>query len=143
MNRIKSTTIHSHCFLFLLALIFVMPVTNASEQSLINWQDWDNNLFERAKSENRMVILDLDAVWCHWCHVMEEKTYSNADVAGLINQSFIPVRVDADANPIIAARYGRWGWPATIVFDAEGNEIVKRRGYIPAIGMLAILLHHS
>ncbi len=117
----------------------VMSARSAEEPDLIAWQPWQSDLFARAKVERRMILLDLDAVWCHWCHVMDAKTYHHPDVAELINKHFIPVRVDADGNPDIAARYGRWGWPATIVFDADGNEIVKRRGYIPVIGMLSML----
>ena len=116
------------------------PLSLASEKgSLIQWQEWSSDIFQKASQENRMIILDLEAVWCHWCHVMEEKTYQYPDVAELINEHFIAVRVDADANPDIASRYGRWGWPATIVFNAKGEEIVKRRGYIPVIGMLSML----
>lgn len=128
-------------FPIIVLLFFVVPESAISteKESLIKWQDWNAGLFEKAHRLNRMVILDLEALWCHWCHVMEEKTYSHPDVAELINKHFIPVRVDADANPAIAARYGRWGWPATIVFTAEGKEIVKRRGYIPTIGMLSML----
>jgi uncharacterized protein YyaL (SSP411 family) len=131
----------SSIYLILLTLLALPTQASATsgEASLIEWQSWDKDLFARAREQQRMIILDLDAVWCHWCHVMEEKTYRNHEVAKLINQHFIAVRVDADANPDIASRYGRWGWPATIVFTADGNEIVKRRGYIPAIGMLSML----
>ena len=124
---------------FIFLLTNLGNVQASDEGSLIDWQDWSPEIFQQAKQQNRMIILDLEAVWCHWCHVMEEKTYRYPDVAELINQYFIPVRVDADANPDIASRYGRWGWPATIVFNASGEEIVKRRGYIPTIGMLSML----
>ena len=128
------------CLILLMLFVLQPQAVMASEKAgLIEWQSWDKDLFARAREQQRMIILDLDAVWCHWCHVMEEKTYRNPEVAKLINQHFIAVRVDADANPDIASRYGRWGWPATIVFTADGNEIVKRRGYIPAIGMLSML----
>jgi len=124
-----------------IALLLVISGTaNATSGSgRIDWQTWETDLFERAQAQQRMVIMDLEAVWCHWCHVMEAKTYSHPEVAELINQHFIPVRVDADANPDMASRYGRWGWPATIVFSPQGDEIVKRRGYIPVIGMLSML----
>lgn len=97
---------------------------------LINWQEWSAESFAKAKNENKLVIMDLEAVWCHWCHVMDAKTYHDPNVAGLINKHFIPIRVDQDAHPDISNRYEDYGWPATIVFDADGNEIVKRRGYI-------------
>ncbi len=105
----------------------------------INWTGWDPAVFARAKAEHRFVILDLEAVWCHWCHVMDEKTYANPGVETLIGQKFIAVRADQDASPDLASRYGDWGWPATIIFAADGSEIAKRRGYIEPDRMAALL----
>jgi hypothetical protein len=111
----------------------------AAADSGIKWQKWSADLFARAKAENRFVLLDMDAVWCHWCHVMEETTYHDPNVVALINKKYIPVRVDQDANPDLSNRYGDWGWPATIVFAPDGTEIIKRQGYIPPIIMASIL----
>ena len=58
----------------------------ADGNGLIQWQNWTADLFEKAKRENRFVILDLEAVWCHWCHVMEDTTYAEPKVAELINK---------------------------------------------------------
>jgi thioredoxin-related protein len=88
-------------------------------------------VFERAARENRFVLLDLEAVWCHWCHVMDEVTYSDPKVVELIESRYIPVRVDQDSRPDISRRYENYGWPTTVVFNAEGGEIVQRRGYLP------------
>ncbi|MBI3307192.1 MAG: thioredoxin domain-containing protein, partial [Candidatus Omnitrophica bacterium] len=107
--------------------------------SSLAWQKWEDGLFEKAKSENRFVILDLEAVWCHWCHVMEETTYQDPKVKELIQAKYIPVRVDQDANPDISHRYEDYGWPATVVFAPDGSEIVKRRGYIPPGPMASLL----
>src|SRR5579862_4738204 len=96
-------------------------------------------LFAQATREHRFVLLDLHAVWCHWCHVMDEETYSNAAVRRLIAQRYLPVGVDADSDPALASRYGEWGWPATIVLAADGTEIVKRRGFIPPQQMASLL----
>lgn len=104
--------------------------TQDNSQSTINWQPWSDTVFEQAKREHKFVFLDLEAVWCHWCHAMEEKTYHDPAVIKLIQQKYIAVRVDQDANPDISNRYEDYGWPATIVFSAEGSEIVKRRGFI-------------
>ena len=71
------------------------------------------------------------AVWCHWCHVMEGTTYRDPAIQKTILEKFIPVRVDQDADPELSYRYEDWGWPATIMLDKDGNEIFKRRGYIP------------
>lgn len=112
----------------------------ASAAAGIHWQThWNQALFAKAKTEHRYVLLDLHAVWCHWCHVMDDKTYTNSEVQKLIEAHYVPVSVDADSDPALTARYGNWGWPATIVLAPNGTEIVKRRGYIPAPGMIAML----
>ncbi len=103
------------------------------------WSGWDDELFARATAEKRFVILDLEAVWCHWCHVMEKTTYANPQVQDLLASKYLPVRVDQDANPDLSNRYGDWGWPATIVFGPDGTEIAKIRGYIEPERMQALL----
>ena len=103
------------------------------------WSDWGDDLFARAAAEKRFVILDLEAVWCHWCHVMEKTTYADPEVRGLLASNYLPVRVDQDANPDLSNRYGDWGWPATIVFGPDGTEIAKIRGYIEPDRMQALL----
>ena len=85
------------------------------------------------------MLLDLGAVWCHWCHVMEEITYRDPEVIRLIGERYIAVSVDQDSRPDLSNRYEDYGWPATIVFDADGNEIVKRQGYIPPRPMASML----
>jgi hypothetical protein len=105
----------------------------------VKWNDWRDDLFARAAAENRFVILDLEAVWCHWCHVMEKVTYADPEVSGLLASKYLPVRVDQDANPDLSNRYGDWGWPATIVFGPDGSEIAKIRGYIEPERMQALL----
>lgn len=103
------------------------------------WRGWGDDLFAQAATEKRFVILDLEAVWCHWCHVMEKTTYADPKVQGLLAAKYLPVRVDQDANPDLSSRYGDWGWPATIVFAPDGTEIAKIRGYIEPERMQALL----
>ncbi len=105
----------------------------------LKWSGWDDELFARATAEKRFVILDLEAVWCHWCHVMEKTTYANPQVQNLLASKYLPVRVDQDANPDLSSRYGDWGWPATIVFGPDGTQIAKIRGYIEPERMQALL----
>jgi uncharacterized protein len=105
----------------------------------IAWQSWSDGQFAGAKREHRFVLLDLEAVWCHWCHVMDDTTYSDPAVRKLIAEKYIAVRVDQDSRPDISNRYEDYGWPATVVFDGEGHEIVKRRGYLPP-GQMASML---
>ncbi len=126
-------------FLCVFSLSASASAETAHENGPIAWRSWSEDLFETAAKENKLVILDLEAVWCHWCHVMADTTYRDPKVVELINSKFIPVRVDQDANPDISVRYEQWGWPATVLFTADGTEIVKRRGYIPPEAMAGLL----
>jgi uncharacterized protein YyaL (SSP411 family) len=97
----------------------------------VGWQTWEKSVFDRAGREGRYIVLHMAAVWCHWCHVMEGTTYRDPAVLKLIGEKFIPVRVDQDSHPELSYRYEAWGWPATIMFDKDGNEIFRRQGYLP------------
>jgi uncharacterized protein len=118
-------------------LLVHASIVRATES--IEWHPWSEEVFERAKRENRFVLLDLGAVWCHWCHVMEEITYRDPEVVRLIKSRYIAVQVDQDSRPDLSNRYEDYGWPATIVFNADGGEIVKRQGYIPPRPMASML----
>jgi uncharacterized protein YyaL (SSP411 family) len=112
---------------------------SGSQAGALNWQPWSDEAFAQAKREHKFVILDLEAVWCHWCHVMDEKTYADPAVIRLMNSRYVMIRVDQDARPDISRRYENYGWPATVVFNSDGSEIVKRRGYLPPPMMTSML----
>src|SRR5579862_7344489 len=125
-----------------LLILFTMTCAQAwaAAAESIHWHTrWNQALFAQAAHEHRFVLLDLHAVWCHWCHVMDEKTYGDRSVIALIDQRYLPVTIDADSDPGLASRYADWGWPATIVLAADGTEIVKRRGFIPPEKMASLL----
>jgi uncharacterized protein YyaL (SSP411 family) len=127
--------------LSLLAALTCSPAPAATTAAPpIHWHtQWSESLFAQAAREHRFVLLDLHAVWCHWCHVMDEKTYADHTVVALIDQRYLPVSIDADSDPALTSRYGDWGWPATIVLAADGTEIVKRRGFLPPEQMASLL----
>jgi uncharacterized protein YyaL (SSP411 family) len=118
------------------------PATTSKTVPLpvINWRPWNESLFEEAQRDKKLIILDLEAVWCHWCHVMEEETYSQRSVIDTIRESFIPMRADQDAQPDLAARFGEFGWPATIIFNSKGEEIAALSGFIEPEEMHKALL---
>ncbi len=132
-------------FIFSLVFSLMLPTAFAEapeanvKKDPIDWQRWSDQAFEQAAKENKLVILDLEAVWCHWCHVMADTTYNDPKVVELINSKFVAIRMDQDANPDISIRYEDWGWPATVIFTPKGTEIVKRRGYIPPEVMASLL----
>ena len=105
--------------------IAALAVSPSSAADGPKWSGWDDDLFARATAEKRFVILDLEAVWCHWCHVMEKTTYANPGVQELLASKYLPVRVDQDANPDLSGRYGDWGWPATIVFARSSRSAME------------------
>ena len=107
--------------------------------SEIHWEKWSDDVFARAARDHKFVLLDLQAVWCHWCHVMDDITYSDPKVIDLISSRYIAVQVDQDSRPDLSNRYEDYGWPATIVFNSDGSEIVKRSGYIPPRPMASML----
>ncbi len=115
------------------------PAARAEEKPKIEWQAWSDKIFEKAAAEKKLVLLDLGARWCHWCHVMDEMTYSDPEVIKLLREKYIPVHVDQDARPDLANRYEDYGWPATIVFKWDGSELAKRQGYIPPKPMASML----
>ncbi len=95
----------------------------------VEWYPWGEEAFARARAEDKPILLDIGAVWCHWCHVMDRESYENPDVAQIINQHFIPIKVDRDASPAVDARYqaavsaltGQGGWPLTVFLTPDGG----------------------
>jgi hypothetical protein len=111
----------------------------AAGESPIPWASYGPEVFERAAKEKRYILLDMEAVWCHWCHVMDRETYTDPEVLRLIDAHYVPVKVDQESRPDLAIRYERYGWPATIILAPDGTEIVKRRGFIRADVLASIL----
>jgi uncharacterized protein YyaL (SSP411 family) len=110
-----------------------------AEPQLFTWAPWSKETFARARAEHRFILLHGAAVWCHWCHVMEAITYRDPEVGRLLRDRFIAIRVDIDSRPDIAERYGDWGWPATILFSPDAQEVGKFRGYLPPAELLEAL----
>ncbi len=97
---------------------------------LVNWRDWSSEAFDEADRDGKLVLLDISAVWCHWCHVMDETSYSDQKVAEFINRKFVPVRVDTDRMPDVNERYNMGGWPTTAILTPNG-EVLVGATYVP------------
>jgi uncharacterized protein len=96
----------------------------------IRWRRWSEEAFEQAVREDKPVLLSISAVWCHWCHVMDETTYSNQPVIDLANREYVPIRVDNDVRPDINQRYNMGGWPTTAFLTPQG-DILTGATYLP------------
>ncbi|MEO7861492.1 MAG: DUF255 domain-containing protein, partial [Nitrospirales bacterium] len=109
------------------------------DHPIIQWHEWGNEAFGRAQAEDKLIILDLTAVWCHACHVMDQTTYANPRIVQLLNAKFIPVRVDTDQRPDLDARYRAGGWPTINVLLPTG-EILFQANALGSEEMEAMLL---
>jgi uncharacterized protein YyaL (SSP411 family) len=96
----------------------------------IKWRPWGDAAFGEAREQNKPMLLAISAVWCHWCHVMDETSYSTADIIQVINEKYVPVRVDNDERPDVNRRYNMGGWPSTVFLTPEG-EIIHGGTYVP------------
>jgi len=97
------------------------PYLRSAAHQPIDWHEWGDPAFARAESEDKPILLDIGAVWCHWCHVIDRESYENSEIAKIINENFVAVKVDRDERPDVDARYqsavsaisGQGGWPLT------------------------------
>jgi uncharacterized protein YyaL (SSP411 family) len=95
----------------------------------IQWHEWGEEAFAAARRENKPMLLDIGAVWCHWCHVMDRESYDDPEVAAIVNEHFVAVKVDRDERPDIDSRYqaaisavsGQGGWPLTAFLTPDGK----------------------
>ena len=95
----------------------------------IRWHEWGEEAFAEAQRDNKPILLDIGAVWCHWCHVMDRESYDSPEIAQIVNEHFIAVKVDRDERPDIDARYqaavsaisGQGGWPLTAFLTPDGK----------------------
>lgn len=124
-------------FLLLFATVQWCPAQDA--QSAIIWHPWSPQIFAQAAREHKLVLVELGSIWCHWCHVMDEETYSDPTVRGLIEKNYLALKVDESERPDISNRYYGNDLPATLMFKADGSEIIKQQGYIPPRQMASIL----
>jgi uncharacterized protein len=104
----------------------------------IHWRSWSTEVFEESRAQNRPIFLSISAVWCHWCHVMDEESFDHPEVIRRLNRDFIPVRVDSDRRPDINSRYNMGGWPTVAVLDGEGRVMVGDT-YLPTGRLLELL----
>src|SRR5918912_355724 len=96
----------------------------------INWRPWSPSAFEEARAEDKPILLSISAVWCHWCHVMDETTYSDQRGIDLVNEGYVPIRVDNDVRPDVNQRYNMGGWPTTAMLTPQG-DILTGATYLP------------
>lgn len=96
---------------------------NPNRAHEIGWREWGAAALAEAVALDRPILLHLSAVWCHWCHLMDETTYSDPAVIDLVRSELLPIRVDADRHPHVQDRYIAGGWP-TCAFLTPTGEVL-------------------
>ena len=105
------------------------PYLRSAAHQPVDWHEWGGAAFAKARAESKPILLDIGAVWCHWCHVIDRESYENLEIATLINQFYVAVKVDRDERPDVDSRYqaavgaisGQGGWPLTAFLTPEGK----------------------
>ena len=108
----------------------------------IRWHEWGEEAFAEARRENKPMLLDIGAVWCHWCHVMDRESYDDPAIATIVNEHFVAVKVDRDERPDIDSRYqaavqavsGQGGWPLTAFLTPDGKPFYGGTYFPPSEG---------
>jgi len=112
----------------------------------VEWQDWSAEVLARAKKDNKLLFVSIGYFACHWCHVMQRESYQNPQIAKMLNQNFISVKVDRELNPALDARLidfvqrtrGAAGWPLNVFLTPEGYPLVGLT-YLPKDRFLTLL----
>ncbi|WP_245817944.1 thioredoxin domain-containing protein [Granulicella rosea] len=108
----------------------------------VQWHEWSAEAFAKAVEQDKPILLDIGAVWCHWCHVMDRESYENVETASIINEHFIAIKVDRDERPDVDARYqaavaaisGGGGWPLTAFLTPDGKPFFGGTYFPPVDG---------
>jgi uncharacterized protein YyaL (SSP411 family) len=112
----------------------------AAAHQPVHWYPWGDEAFAEARSRDCPVLLDIGAVWCHWCHVMDRESYESAPLAAFLNEHFVCIKVDRDERPDVDARYqravqamsGQGGWPLTALLTPDGQAFFGGTYFPPA-----------
>src|SRR5687767_7591785 len=129
------------------------PYLRQHADNPVDWYPWSEEAFDRARSENRPVLLSVGYSACHWCHVMAHESFEDPEVAAVMNDLFVNVKVDREERPDVDAVYmeatqamtGQGGWPMTVFATPDGEPFFcgtyfppRPRPGIPAFGQLLV-----
>lgn len=114
-----------------LVFFWMMLVATASLAGTgVPWQSWSDAAFDQARKTNKLVLVDLSAEWCAYCRKMDETTWRNPAVLAAIEQDYVAIQIVDKKDPELAERYRQYGRPAVIIMDADGKELMRKRGYM-------------
>ena len=122
----------------------------------IHWKAWNDNTLAEAKEKNRLIIISVGYAACHWCHVMEHESFEDIEVAQVMNDNYINIKVDREERPDIDQVYmnavqlltGSGGWPLNVVALPDGRPVwggtyFKKKQWINTLTQIADLYHSN
>ncbi len=112
--------------------------TFMTEAEKINWRSYDEGV-KLGKEEGKKVFINFYADWCHYCKMLDKKTFVNQDVIDYLNQHFIPVKVNSDKNTSVAQKYQVRNLPVMWILSQDGEPIGQQPGFMPPEKLLPIL----
>ena len=106
------------------------PTTPTDEDAPpVAWHEWSPEAFAEARREGKHLLVSVQAAWCHWCHVMNDRTFGDPAVRAKLAADYIAIKVDSDARPDLAERFQDYAWPATVLLSPEADVVLPLRGY--------------
>lgn len=122
------------------------PYVRMHVDDAVKWQRWDKSVLKRAKKENKLIVISSGYFACHWCHVMRKESFTDGEVATLLNQSFIAVKIDRELNPSLDAylmefiqhTQGFGGWPLNVFITPQGYPLTAVV-YLPKDDLVSVL----
>ncbi|MFN8012563.1 MAG: DUF255 domain-containing protein [Holophagaceae bacterium] len=124
---------------WLMLALLLLAGRSGSAQSGVAWRPWGPAAFAEGRTTGRLVLVDAEATWCHWCHVMEARTYSDPAVVALLGAKVVAVKADIDRHPDARELYEDIGWPGTAIYAPDGTLLYRHRGYLEPAAFLAVL----
>ena len=115
---------------FVITALLLFQWGLVSAQGGVPWREWSQSAFDEAREEHRLILLDLSADWCAYCKEMDATTWKDPDVLAVITKDYLPIQIVDEKSPQLAARYRQYGRPAVVILDAEGRELIRKRGYM-------------
>ena len=105
----------------------------------VDWYPWGDEAFEKARTEDKPIFLSVGYSTCHWCHVMERESFENEDVARVLNENFVPVKIDREERPdldrvymlFVQASTGSGGWPMSVWLTPDGKPFFGGTYFAP------------
>jgi uncharacterized protein YyaL (SSP411 family) len=122
----------------------------------VNWYPWSKEVLNKAKTENKLLVISIGYAACHWCHVMESESFSCTEVAELMNSSFVSIKIDREERPDLDQVFmdvahlttGRGGWPLNIIALPDGRPVFagtyfQKRQWINLLNEILQIFQHE